>query len=162
MFEAGSSFSFPAKALQMRFGRPRSQTNHFECDGAIETFLSRPINNTLTASTNFLQQLVVAEFLGFGSALMRASASSSRSGATAALKRHRLQSPCGASAKSLLPHLPQTRVTLVVCSTHSANFPQIRRMESPNSGSSASGFMLRHEVCVNSCPFVVSTFAIQR
>ena len=112
MFEAGSSFRFPAKALQMCFGRPRAQTNYFERDGAIETFLMSAINYALTAATNFLQQLVVAEF-----ALELVPESSRlllRSGASAALKRHRLQSPCGASAKSLLPHLPQTRLTVVV------------------------------------------------
>ena len=62
MFEAGSSFRLPAEALQVRFGRPRAQADHFERDGAIETFLMRPINNPLTAPANFLQQLVVAEF----------------------------------------------------------------------------------------------------
>ena len=62
MFEAGSSFRFPAKALQMRFGGPRAQADHFERDGAIETFLMRAINYALTAPADFLQQLVVAEF----------------------------------------------------------------------------------------------------
>ena len=111
MFEAGSSFRLAAKALQVRFGGPRAQSNHFERDGAIETFLMGAINHALAAPANFLQQLVVAEF---GWNLCASPASSSRSGATAALKRHRPQSPCGASAKSLLPHLPQARLTLVV------------------------------------------------
>ena len=61
MFEAGSSFRFPAKALQMRFGRPRAQANYFERYGAIETFLMGAINHALTASTDFLQQFVVAK-----------------------------------------------------------------------------------------------------
>jgi hypothetical protein len=62
MFQAGGSFRFPAEALQVCFGRPSSQANHFERDGAIETYLPRPINYTLPTPTNFLQQLVVAEF----------------------------------------------------------------------------------------------------
>ena len=61
MFQAGSSFGFPAKALQMRFGRPRAETDYLKCDGAIETFLPSPINHALAAPPNFLQQLVVAE-----------------------------------------------------------------------------------------------------
>ena len=38
------------------------KANHFERDGAIETFLMRAINYALTAPADFLQQLVVAEF----------------------------------------------------------------------------------------------------
>ena len=61
MFKAGSSFRFPAKALQMRFGRPRAQADHFKRDCAIETFLMGAINYALTAAANFLQQLVIAK-----------------------------------------------------------------------------------------------------
>ena len=38
-----------------------AKTNDFECDGPIKTFLSRPINHALTAATNLLEQLVIAE-----------------------------------------------------------------------------------------------------
>ena len=61
VLKAGRSLSFPAKALQMRFRGPSSQTNYFERDDAIETFLMSAINNTLAAAANFLQQLVVAK-----------------------------------------------------------------------------------------------------
>mgnify|MGYP003694584443 CR=1 FL=1 len=44
MVEAGGGFCFTAKALQMRFSGPRAQADYFERDGAIETFLMRPIN----------------------------------------------------------------------------------------------------------------------
>jgi hypothetical protein len=51
-----------ASAKRFRyFGRPRAQADHFERDGAIETFLMCPINNTLTAPADFLQQLVVTK-----------------------------------------------------------------------------------------------------
>ena len=118
MFEAGSSFRLPAKALQVRFGRPRAQANHFERDGAIETFLMSAINYALTAAANFLQQLVVAEFSDLRTCAESQRPPRQQAGATAALKRHRLQSPCGASPKSLLPHLPQTRLTSGCCSRH--------------------------------------------
>ena len=45
----------------MRFGGPRAQADHFESDGAIETFLVRSINHALTAAADFLQQFVVAK-----------------------------------------------------------------------------------------------------
>jgi hypothetical protein len=61
MLQAGCSFSFAAKPLQMRFGGPRTQANYFERDGPVETFLPRAIHHTLTTPANFLQQLVVAE-----------------------------------------------------------------------------------------------------
>ena len=55
MIKAGSGFRFPAKALQMRFGRPMAEANHFESNSAVETFLSRAINHTLAATTDYLQ-----------------------------------------------------------------------------------------------------------
>src|SRR5882672_7425957 len=63
MVEAGGGFCFSAKALQMRFSGPGAQADYFECNGAIETFLMRPVNYTLTTPANFLQQFVVAEVL---------------------------------------------------------------------------------------------------
>src|SRR4029077_8055430 len=62
MFEAGSSFRLSAEALQMRFGGPRAQADHFERDGAIETFLMSAINNTLTAAANLFHQFIIAQF----------------------------------------------------------------------------------------------------
>src|SRR6266508_4487467 len=61
IFQAGGRFRFPAESSQMRFGGPRAQTDHFERDGAIETFLIGAINYALTAASNFLQQRVVSE-----------------------------------------------------------------------------------------------------
>jgi hypothetical protein len=61
MFEAGSSFRFPAKALQVRFGGPGAEADHLKCDSTIETFLMGAIDYALTASANFLQQFVVAK-----------------------------------------------------------------------------------------------------
>ena len=61
MFETGGGFGFPAKALQMRFGGPGAQANHFKRDGAIETFLMGAINYALTAPADFLQQFVIAK-----------------------------------------------------------------------------------------------------
>jgi hypothetical protein len=61
MIQTGGSFGFPAKALQMRFGAPIAQADHFERHRAMETFLVGAIDYTLTASANFLQQFVVAE-----------------------------------------------------------------------------------------------------
>jgi len=48
MFQAGCSFCFPAKTLQMRFGGPRAEADYFERDGAIETFLMGAIDYALT------------------------------------------------------------------------------------------------------------------
>jgi hypothetical protein len=47
----------------MRFGSPGAQAYGFERDGAIETFLMRPVNYTLTAPADFLQQFIVAKVL---------------------------------------------------------------------------------------------------
>ncbi len=61
MFEAGSSFRFPAKALQVRFGGPGAEADHLKCDSTIETFLMGAINHPLTATADFFQQFVVAK-----------------------------------------------------------------------------------------------------
>src|SRR5882672_1792544 len=61
MLKAGCGFSFATKALQMCVRSPRAQADHFERDGAIETFLMGAINYTLTAPANLLQQFVVAK-----------------------------------------------------------------------------------------------------
>src|ERR1044072_1886035 len=61
MIQTGGSFGFPAKAFKVRFLGPIARADHFEGDGAIETFLMCAINHTLTAPTNFLLQLVVAK-----------------------------------------------------------------------------------------------------
>src|SRR6266545_7095130 len=61
MIEASCGFRFPAEALQVRFGRPLTKTNDFQCDCAVETSLPCAEHHALAASTNFLKQLVVAE-----------------------------------------------------------------------------------------------------
>jgi hypothetical protein len=45
----------------MRFRGPLAQADHFECDGAVEAFLSRTVNYTLPTAADFLQQFVIAE-----------------------------------------------------------------------------------------------------
>ena len=45
----------------MRFSSPGTQADHFERDGAIETFLMGAINHALTAASDFPHQLVVSE-----------------------------------------------------------------------------------------------------
>ena len=45
----------------MRLRRPTSESDYFQRDGAIKTFLPGPINHRLTASTDLLQQLVIIE-----------------------------------------------------------------------------------------------------
>jgi hypothetical protein len=61
MIQAGSGLRLTAKALQVRFGGPRAEANHFERDGTIETFLMGAINYALSAPANFLEQFVIAE-----------------------------------------------------------------------------------------------------
>ena len=61
MIQTGGGFRFPAKALQMRVGSPMAQANYFESDSAVETFLPRAINHTLAATTDYLQQFIVAK-----------------------------------------------------------------------------------------------------
>src|SRR5437762_271039 len=61
IFQAGGRFRFALKAFQMRFSGPGAQADHFERDGAIETFLMGAINHALTAASDFLQQLVIAK-----------------------------------------------------------------------------------------------------
>jgi hypothetical protein len=45
----------------MRLRGPLAETDNFECNSAVETFLSRAINDALTAAANFFQQLIVAQ-----------------------------------------------------------------------------------------------------
>ena len=61
MFQAGGRFRLAPKTFQMRLGRPMSERDHLQCDNPVQTFLARAIDNSLTAATNFLQQLVVTE-----------------------------------------------------------------------------------------------------
>jgi hypothetical protein len=55
MFETRGSFGLPAKSLQVRFGGPRAQADHFKRHCAIEAFLMGPVNHALTAPTNHFQ-----------------------------------------------------------------------------------------------------------
>jgi hypothetical protein len=45
----------------MRLRGPLAETDNFECNSAVETFLSRAINDALTAAANFFQQLIIAQ-----------------------------------------------------------------------------------------------------
>src|SRR5262249_14927263 len=61
MLEAGGSFRFTTETFHMRFGGPISQADHFQCYRAVETFLPGSVNHTLTAASDFLQQLIIAK-----------------------------------------------------------------------------------------------------
>src|SRR6266542_988182 len=61
MLEAGSGFGFAPKALQVRFGSPRAETDNLERHDAIETLLMSTIDYALAAPADFLEQLIVAK-----------------------------------------------------------------------------------------------------
>ena len=61
MIQARGGFRFSAKALQMCVGGPMAEANHFERNSAVQTFLPRAINDTLTATADHLQQFIVAK-----------------------------------------------------------------------------------------------------
>src|SRR5438552_7581466 len=61
MLKTGGGFRFATETLQMRFGRPVPQADDFERHCAIQTFLSRAIDDALTAAPDFLQQFVIAK-----------------------------------------------------------------------------------------------------
>ena len=61
MLETGGGFRFATETLQVRFRGPLAQADHFECDGAVETFLSRAVNYALTSPADFLQQFVITK-----------------------------------------------------------------------------------------------------
>ena len=132
MIEAGSGFRFPTKTLQMRFGSPMAEANHFERDGAIETFLPRAINHALAATTDYLQQFVIAKIgerlcrsrhFPFDPVIARHHRGRGRSTpATGSCSeqikpvsnRHAVQRPSGASAKISAPHFRQTLGALLM------------------------------------------------
>ena len=68
MLETGGRFGFATKTFQMRFGGPMAQADHFQCHGAVQTFLPRAINHALTAATDFFLDFVITKvseaFLG--------------------------------------------------------------------------------------------------
>src|SRR4030095_7353893 len=64
MIETGSGFRLATESLKVRFRGPMAQADHFECDGAVETLLSRSKHHALTTATDFLQQFVVADLSG--------------------------------------------------------------------------------------------------
>jgi hypothetical protein len=45
----------------MDIGGPMAQADHFDGNGTVETFLPRPVHYALTASTDHLQQFIVAK-----------------------------------------------------------------------------------------------------
>ena len=61
VIQARGGFGFKAKALQMRVGSPMTQTDHFEGNRAIETFLPRPVHDALTTTTDFFLEFVIAK-----------------------------------------------------------------------------------------------------
>ena len=63
MLEAGGSFRFPTKTLQVRFAWPTEpRLMIFERHCAIETLLPGAKYHPLTASADFFQQLVITQF----------------------------------------------------------------------------------------------------
>jgi hypothetical protein len=61
MLQLRCRFGFTTKTLQMRFGGPMAQADHFEGNGTVETFLLRPVHYALTTTTDYFQQFIVAE-----------------------------------------------------------------------------------------------------
>src|SRR5215471_2134428 len=61
MIEASYCFGLEPKSLQVRFSGPLAQSNDFERDSALETFLPCAIHCALTAATDFFQQFIVTE-----------------------------------------------------------------------------------------------------
>ena len=61
MLEAGRSFGLQTETLEMRLRGPLAETDNFERNTTVETFLPRPKHYSLTASANFFQQLIVAQ-----------------------------------------------------------------------------------------------------
>jgi hypothetical protein len=61
MLEACGGFCFAAKALQVCFGGPGAETDHFKRHVPIETLLMRTIDHSLAASADFLQQFIIAK-----------------------------------------------------------------------------------------------------
>jgi len=61
MLETGGRFRFLAKSSQVRRARKMSEADHLQRDGAIQTFLSRAINDALPAASDFFEQLVIAK-----------------------------------------------------------------------------------------------------
>ncbi len=61
MFQSRRRFCFVAKTFQMGRTRPVAEADNFYRDRSIKTFLTRAINNALSAAANFLQQFVIAE-----------------------------------------------------------------------------------------------------
>jgi hypothetical protein len=45
----------------MRFGGPLAQADHFECDNAVEAFLTGAVNYALATPADFLPQFVIAK-----------------------------------------------------------------------------------------------------
>ena len=61
MLEAGGGFRLETETLEMRFVAHWPRADNFERNTAVETFLPRPKHDSLTASANFFQQLIVAQ-----------------------------------------------------------------------------------------------------
>ena len=138
MIQTRRGFRFPAKTLQMRVGSPMPQPDHFESDNAVETFLSRAIYDSLTATTDFLEQFVVAKIsrrlcpircfvamilVPMAGVIRLAEAtvdeSTPATGELAskprpASNKQAVQRPSGASAKIAAPHFRQTLGALLM------------------------------------------------
>src|SRR5437762_6552207 len=61
MLEGGGGLRFSAKARQVRFGCPLAESNDFQRNRPVETFLPRTEHHALTAASDFFQQFVIAK-----------------------------------------------------------------------------------------------------
>src|SRR5262249_7869364 len=61
MIETRCRFGFQMETFQVRVGCPLAKAKDFQCYGAIETFLSRSVHNSLPTTAHFLEQLIIAK-----------------------------------------------------------------------------------------------------
>ena len=61
MLQRCGRLGFAAKSFQVGLTRPMAEANNLKRDEAVETFLARAIDDALTATTDFLEQFVIAK-----------------------------------------------------------------------------------------------------
>ena len=105
ILEAGGRFGLAPKTFQMRLSRPMAEGDHLQGDDPVQALLAGAIDDALTATTDFLQQLVIAE-LSQGRLTGRSVPSLSKLRPVS--KRRAGQYPDGPSAKIVAPHLSQS------------------------------------------------------
>ena len=131
MVESGGGFCFATKTLQVRFRGPLAEADHFECDGAVEAFLSRAVNYALATPADFLQQFVIAKVTEYswreravaldwsgcravGRGRARRPATDSSSSRARLSRRQAGQTSSVAFPAIIAPHVPQTVVAVFI------------------------------------------------